>query len=120
MTNELKKAIKGAVEDIEIYVDEAPQSATYPYAVITTRRLTVNDSISQWAVEVDVWDKGKYYSKAEAMADAIEKELDFKPIKSGSNFLCLFKSQRDIIADSDLQIKRVKTQFDMTVYESEA
>jgi len=120
MTNEINKAIVGVFTDINVYDNEAPQEANYPYAVVTSKRLTIDDNISKWIVEVNVWDKNKYYSRAEATMDSIEKELDFKRLLSGSNFLCLFKAQRDNVEDSDKSIKRVRTQFDMTVYESEA
>lgn len=121
MTNELNKAIAGALSSvITAYPDEAPESATYPYAVISSKRLTMNDNISSWTVEINVWDKNEYYGRADEKADNIEKMLDFKKIKSGTNLLCLFKAQKDHIEDPDKAIKRVRTQFDMTLYESEA
>lgn len=120
MINKINKAISELFTDISMYVNEAPQNATYPYAVITSQRLNINDGISTWSVDIDVWDKHKYYSRAEAQMDAIEKELDFKRIKMDNNLLCLFKSQRNEILDSDTAIKRVKAQFEMIVYESEA
>lgn len=119
MTNEINKAIIKLFNDLKVYDNEAPSTATYPYAVISSKRLNANDSISQWILEVNVWDKNKYYSKAESIMDTIEKELDFKRLLSEKNLVCLFKAQRDNIADPDNTIKRVRTQFDMTVYESE-
>jgi len=120
MTNEVNKAIVGAINSIvTAYDNEAPTEAIYPYAVVSTKRLNADDSISKWIVEINVWDKNKYYSRSESLMDEIDKELDFKNMKLSSCFLCLFKAQRDNIPDSDKTIKRVQTQFDMTIYESE-
>lgn len=122
MIHDVELAIVSALQEtITTYPDEAPQSATYPYAVISGRRLTIDDSISNWVIEVNVWDKNKYNSRAEAKADAIEKVLDFHRFAfSNGNLVCLYKAQRDDILDTDETIKRVRIQFSTTVYESEA
>ena len=122
MIHNVELAIVEALKDtITTYPDEAPEKATYPYAVVSCRRLSIDDSISSWVTEINVWDKNKYNSRAEAKADAIEKVLDFHRFSfSNGTLVCLFKSQRDDILDTDEAIKRVRTQFSTTIYESEA
>lgn len=122
MIHDVELAIVSALHDtITTYPDEAPTSATYPYAVLSGRRLSIDDSISNWIIEINVWDKNKYNSRAEAKADAIEKVLDFHRFAfANGNLVCLYKSQRDDILDTDETIKRVRIQFSTTVYESEA
>lgn len=121
MTNEVNKAIAAYLKSNNITAidNEAAADNTYPYAVITSSRLNTNDSISSWTLEVNVWDKNKFYSRAETIADKIDKLLDFTQLKSGKNLICLFKAQKSNIADSDPAIKRVRIQFDMKIYESE-
>ena len=122
MIHDVELAVVAALDNtIDTFPDEAPKSAEYPYAVISGRRLSIEDSISNWIIEVNVWDKHKYNSRAEAKADAIEKVLDYHRFHfENGNLVCLFKSQRDDILDTDETIKRVRIQFSTTIYESEA
>ena len=122
MIHNVELAIVEALKDtITTYPDEAPEKATYPYAVVSFRRLSIEDSISSWIMELNVWDKNKYNSRAEAKADAVEKVLDFNRFSlANGTLVCLFKSQRDDILDTDEAIKRVRIQFSTTIYESEA
>jgi len=121
MTNEINKAIVSFLKTNNIVAvdNEALGSEEYPYAVVSTSRMNANDNISNWTLEINVWDKNKFYSRAESIADSIEKLLDFKQIKSENNLLCIFKGQKDNIADTDKAIKRVRLQLDLTIYESE-
>lgn len=121
MVHKAELAIVAALSKIiKAYPDEAPVDATYPYAVVSFRRLGIDDNISNWVVEINVWDKHKYNSRAESKADAIESELDFKRIMIDNSLMCLYKSQREDIEDSDDMIKRVRCQFGANIYESEA
>lgn len=121
MTNEINKSIVDYLEqnNISAVDNEAIESEQYPYAVVETSRLNIDDSISNWTLEVNVWDKHKFYSRAETIADQIEKALDFVQIKSGNNLLCIFKGQKSNVKDSDPAIKRVRMVFDLKIYESE-
>lgn len=122
MIHNIELAIVEALKNtIPAYPDEAPESATYPYAVISGRRLTIEDNISNWMIEVNVWDKNKYNSRAEAKADAIERVLDYyKLTLADGSLVRFFKANRDDILDPDETIKRVKVDFTTTIYESEA
>lgn len=121
MTNEIIKTIVEYLNlnGINAVGNEATNELEYPYAVVTMSRLNRNDNISLWSLEVNVWDKHKYYSRAETISDNIDKLLDFARLKSGDNLICIFESQKNNLKDTDPAIKRVNMRFDMNIYESE-
>ena len=121
MTNEIIKTIVEYLNSngINAVGNEATNELEYPYAVVTMSRLNKNDNISLWSLEVNVWDKHKYYSRAETISDNIDKLLDFARLKSGENLICIFESQKNNLKDTDPAIKRVNMRFDMNIYESE-
>ena len=121
MTNEIIKTIVEYLNSngINAVGNEATNELEYPYAVVTMSRLNKNDNISLWSLEVNVWDKHKYYSRAETISDNIDKLLDFAQLKSGENLICIFESQKNNLKDTDPAIKRVNMRFDMNIYESE-
>ena len=121
MTNEIIKTIVEYLHSngINAVGNEATNELEYPYAVVTMSRLNRNDNISLWSLEVNVWDKHKYYSRAETISDNIDKLLDFARLKSGDNLICIFESQKNNLKDTDPAIKRVNMRFDMNIYESE-
>ena len=121
MTNEIIKTIVEYLNSngINAVGNEATNELEYPYAVVTMSRLNRNDNISLWSLEVNVWDKHKYYSRAETISDNTDKLLDFARLKSGENLICIFESQKNNLKDTDPAIKRVNMRFDMNIYESE-
>ena len=121
MTNEIIKTIVEYLNSngINAVGNEATNELEYPYAVVTMSRLNKNDNISLWSLEVNVWDKHKYYSRAETISENIDKLLDFARLKSGENLICIFESQKNNLKDTDPAIKRVNMRFDMNIYESE-
>ena len=121
MTNEIIKTIVEYLNSngINAVGNEATNELEYPYAVVTMSRLNRNDNISLWSLEVNVWDKHKYYSRAETISDNIDKLLDFARLKSGDNLICIFESQKNNLKDTDPAIKRENMRFDMNIYESE-
>lgn len=121
MTNEIIKTIVEYLNSngINAVGNEATNELEYPYTVVTMSRLNKNDNISLWSLEVNVWDKHKYYSRAETISDNIDKLLDFARLKSGENLICIFESQKNNLKDTDPAIKRVNMRFDMNIYESE-
>lgn len=121
MTNEIIKTIVEYLNSngINAVGNEATNELEYPYAVVTMSRLNRNDNISLWSLEVNVWDKHKYYSRVETISDNIDKLLDFARLKSGDNLICIFESQKNNLKDTDPAIKRVNMRFDMNIYESE-
>ena len=121
MTNEIIKTIVEYLNSngINAVGNEATNELEYPYAVVTMSRLNRNDNISLWSLEVNVWDKHKYYSRVETISDNIDKLLDFARLKSGDNLICIFESQKNNLKDTDPAINRVNMRFDMNIYESE-
>lgn len=99
------------------YCEEAPEKAEYPYAVFSARRLTENDGRQAYTLEIDVWDQGERYSRAEDMMDRLERKLHRCSHLTGIGTLIrIFKGARQNVRDPDPTIKRVRQQFEMYVY----
>ena len=116
MTIKLKRFLEGLLEG---YSDEAPDEATYPYKVFSIRKLMMEDGISFYLLEVNVWDKHKYYSRAESMMDKLEKMLNKQVFNTEDLVIYTYIGQRDNIVDQDKQIKRVRGQFEIRVVSKE-
>lgn len=104
---------------LDAYSDEAPEDATYPYKVFNTKRVGADDGVQKYILEVNVWDQGSYYSKAEAIMDELEQKLHRCNHLNKFGLICCFKGQRQNVPDPDKSIKRVREQFDLTVVERE-
>jgi len=70
-----------------------------------------------YVLEVNIWDQGQYYSKAEAMMDELEKKLHRNSYMTEGYLIRIFKGKRQNIPDPDRTLKRVQEQFEMHVYE---
>lgn len=116
MTIKLKRFLEDLLEG---YSDEAPDEATYPYKVFSIRKLIAEDGISFYLLEVNVWDKHKYYSRAESIMDELEKMLSKQVFNTEDLVIYTYIGQRDNIVDQDKQIKRVRGQFEMRVVSKE-
>lgn len=99
------------------YYSEAPEGAAYPYAVFDVNVLSVDDARNSCTLEINVWDKGAYYSRAEQMADDIEKKVDGEISLSDDLLFYAYKGSREHILDEDKQIKRIRMQFELYFYE---
>lgn len=111
ITKQIKDVIKELITGIDVYIDEAPLSAEYPYAVIELERINA-DTVSRHQLEVNVWDKYKTYSRVDKYADDIESCLDReKYINAAFSFVIHKDSLRGHIVDEDKEIKRVRTLF---------
>jgi len=102
------------------YREEAPEEAEYPYAVFSARRLTEGDGIQMYTLEINVWDQGARYSRAEEMMDSLERKLHrCRHITGTGTLIRIFKGSRQNVRDPDPTIKRIWQQFEMHIYESE-
>jgi hypothetical protein len=116
VTIKLKRFLE---ELLEGYSDEAPEDATYPYKVFSIRKLVAEDGISSYMLEVNVWDKHRYYSRAESVMDKLEKLLNKQVFNTQDLVIYTYIGQRDNIVDQDKQIKRVRGQFEIRVVSKE-
>lgn len=99
--------------------EEAPEDAAYPYAVFSARRISESDGKQIYSLEINVWDQNTYYSRAESMMDELEHKLHRCNYMTDSHLIRIFKGQRQPVTDPDKDIKRVREQFEMHVYERE-
>lgn len=96
------------------FCEEAPEGQTYPYKVFSAKRLTETDHVESWQIEVNVWDKGPYYSRAQEMMDTLET-LDGTGILTSDYLIQFWKGNRQNVVDEDKQIKRVREIFEAHV-----
>ena len=101
------------------FCDEAPKDAVYPYKVFSTKRISETDGKQTYSLEINVWDRNQYYSRAESIMDELEYELHRCNYITDSHFIRIFRGQRQNVQDPDKDIKRVRELFEMHVYESE-
>lgn len=116
MSQKLNKALEQLTS---AYCEEAPEEATYPYAVFSARRISDVDGIQLYSLEVNVWDQNKHYSRAECMMDEMEEKLHRCNLFYGNLMIRVLKGQRNNIPDQDKEIKRIRELFEMHIYESE-
>ncbi|MBR3762189.1 MAG: hypothetical protein IKK59_05545 [Lachnospiraceae bacterium] len=99
--------------------EEEDEKQDYPYKVFSIRRLSREGCLSTYDLEVNVWDRNKYYSGAEAMMDELEKNLDFNEVLTDKMLIRTFKGTRENVPDPDKSIKRIRAKFTLHVYERE-
>lgn len=112
------KKLKDELEEyIGAFYNEAPKEAKYPYGVFGLRRLGTEDERQRFVLEVNVWDKSPYYSRAEAMMDEIEEKLDGCLSLSDDTLFYCYIGAREPVEDKDKSIKRIREQFELYCYE---
>lgn len=116
MTIKLKRFLE---ELIDGYSDEAPDNAEYPYKVFSAKKILNDDNISYYALEINVWDKNKTYSRAETIMDELEKKLDRQTFLEKDFFAYTYIGARNNVLDPDKAIKRVMEQVEIRVVERE-
>ena len=116
MTVTLKKFLEKLIDG---YSDEAPDSAEYPYKVFSIKKISNEDNISNYVLEVNVWDKNKTYSRAETIMDGLEKKLDSQTFLEKKFLVYTYLGTRNNVPDPDKAIKRVRGQFEIRIVERE-
>ena len=101
------------------YCEDAPNDAAYPYKVFSARRLSESEGKQNYILEINVWDQNAYYSRAQSIMEQLEKELHRCNYISEDYLIRIFKGQSEKVTDQDKDIKRVREQFEMFVYERE-
>lgn len=116
MKSELKKELEQLTG---AYYEQAPQEAPYPYAVLSARRTGEIDRKQAYILEVNVWDQHQFYSRAENYMDEMERKLHRCNCLTDRYLIRIFRGPRQTVEDPDRDIKRVREQFEMHVYERE-
>lgn len=117
------KPEKGLEKELEqltgAYCEAAPKDTPYPYAVFSVRRSTETDERQAYILEINVWDQHQYYSRAESVMDELENKLHRCNHLTDRYLIRIFRGPRQNVPDPDKDIKRVREQFEMYVYERE-
>ena len=116
MTNHLIENLKSMIGGAH---EEEEEKQKYPFKVFSFKRLTHEGCYSTYDLEVNVWDSHRFYSRAEAMMDELEKALDFAEVLTEKMLIRTFKGKRENIPDPDKSIKRIRENFTLHVYERE-
>ncbi len=116
MNSQLKKALS---ELTGAYYEEAPKEARYPYTVFSVRRISEEDGVETYSLEIDAWDNSPFYSGAEDMMDTLELKLHRCSFSTEGLLIRTYKGNRQNIPDPDKSLKRVREQFEMKVYRKE-
>ncbi len=99
------------------FCEEAPKDIPYPYAVFSAKRINEMDGRQAYSLEINVWDRHQYYSRAENMMDELESKLHRCNHLTDGFLIRIFRGQRQNVPDQDREIKRIREQFEMYVYE---
>lgn len=116
----MKTDLKKELEQLTgAFYEETPKETPYPYAVFSIRRTDETDGRQTYILEINVWDQHLYYSRAENIMDELEHKLHRCNHLTDGYLIRIFRGQRQNVPDPDKEIKRVREQFEMYVYERE-
>ena len=101
------------------FCEEALKDTEYPYKVFSARRISETDEKQIYSLEINVWDRHRHYSRAESLMDELEQKLHRCNHLTDKYLIRIFKGLRQNVPDPDKEIKRVREQFEMYVYERE-
>lgn len=109
----LRDLIAESIQDegFQVYPNEAPAGAVYPYAVFEVSTLTGDELPKGGILEVNAWDRYATHSRADAVLDAIEEKLKNNYFKSDAVAFRCFNGDRAHIPDEDKEIKRSRERF---------
>lgn len=98
----------------------APDDAEFPYKVFTLTSIDLNDmSRDDYIVEVDVWDYSVDPKTVDEICDNIDSLLNGKNAPEDTILPTFFRSSRGVIEDEDKNIKHVRMNFNVQMYENE-
>ncbi len=116
----MKTDLKAELEQLTgAFYEEAQKNTPYPYAVFSARRTGETDERQTYILEINVWDQHTHYSQAENIMDGLERKLHRCNFLTDRYLIRIFRGDRQNVPDPDKDIKRVREQFEMYIYERE-
>ncbi len=106
-----------SLSDIPVKEREADKDTPYPYFVFETRRLSSDNGIDSYVLEVNGWDQHKYDSRIKAKLNLLENKLHTLKITNKDRSFVIYKGDTQMVTDEDKSIKRIREQFALTVCE---
>ena len=118
-TNKLRKALKKLFEEClgSVYFSQAKKDTTFPFCVFEFNIIS-DENYSLYNVEINVWDRGNDISNLEDICDKLES-LDRRIYNDEDlNFVMYFEN-RNIIQETDKELKRRRITFSLKLYKKE-
>lgn len=116
---EIRKALFSLLSSIhsEVYYEEAPDDAVYPYVVYNLVDSSDESSMEQVMLEVDAWATpiNNNTIPLEELIGTIDKYLDKKVININGVFFSIYKENRRNVPDSDKRIRRRQYEYQIRV-----
>lgn len=106
----LRDLIKATLTDsnYQIYENEAPEGATYPYVVFEISTNGEQEYPTNGILEINAWDRHNTYSRVDNIVDIIESKLKHQFFKNEYVAFRTFDGVRNHIPDEDKAIKRTR------------
>jgi len=119
--------LKEAVEEIlisstgtQVYYENAPDSAEYPYVVYSFKRDDTTDLYrDDVRLEVDVWNRSVNFISVENIGDVIDELLNGLNWPTDKVLPTFFREVRYSLDDPDKSLKRHHMEYTAQVYEKE-
>ncbi len=119
--NEMRKALDALISPVQsqVYFEDAPEDATYPYIVIDFPNSNDDGTLEQFFVDVDGWDAPANgdTTALETMMDAVDKVLHRTTVYDEGKFsMTLYRENRTNLRDTDKRIRRRKYIYQARTY----
>lgn len=112
-TLEIRDLIKSVLADTsyEVYADEAPERANYPYIVFELSKSSAEAYPFVGYLEINAWDKYKTYSRVDTVMDIVEQKMRNQFFANNDVSFRCFDGERSHMQDTDKAIKRTREKF---------
>ena len=116
---QLHKAIRNLLipSVTNVYYENIPKPATYPYAVFSTRLMGTTSGQQSYQLEIDV--AAKDQKTVEDLADSIEDNFDYLSFANQYLFFHVYRATRYTVVEEDKSIERRHLTFDLYYYTRE-
>jgi L-ribulose-5-phosphate 3-epimerase UlaE len=112
---EIRKALQSRLSDVhpQVYYEQAPDTATYPYVVYNIADSTDDGSLEQIMLEVDVWDApiNNNTMPIETLAGNIDTALHRYVFHTEDVFFSVYRENRRNVEDSDSRLRRRQIEY---------
>lgn len=116
---EIRKVLQSLLSSIhaEVYYEEAPDNAVYPYVIYNFVDSNDEDSMEQIMLEIDAWDTpiNNNTIPLETVIGTIDNKLNNIVISVNGVFFSIYRENRRNVPDSDKRIRRRQYEYQIRV-----
>lgn len=118
-TYELRKAFQTTLKTIitNVYYDQAPDNATYPYIVFDLAELYHEDGRTLMELEANVIDYGTSTTRAEDIADRLQYTLHRMNYINAFIQFRVYRGLRQKVEEEDKQLIRRRLTFEVHLHQ---